>query len=481
MTAIHAQVDLDAITEAITTTLQPGWRLGVAYYRISDDPEHDELGVRRQQRNVRLKAERERIHLVAEYLDDDRSAYTSKRRPGYEAFLEHASRVDVAMAWHPDRMTRGNLIEVERLIVAMGGDDGTPIVTCETGDYDVSTPHGRMIARITGSVARYESEHKSRRITEKMAELAREGKVKGGRRPFGYDDDGVTVDEDEAAIIREMVRRVLGGATIRELAADLNERDVKTAGGKAWHPHALKAILVGKRIVGLRTYKGEVVAKAQWPAIISADEHAAVVAMLATRTPVGRRGRTPWLLTGLLRCEVCDGPLSSNTTTSGARKYTCRKAPGYKGCGRLTIAAPAVEDRLGELVELRLVDLDGRSVDVDDGSDDRAELASIAADRIAVAESGLSLAAKAAEHAALDRRQAAVDGRLAAAVRQTSPLAFIVAEGYQGRTWASLETAERRVVLGALVDHVTIGKAANTSPIFDVSRVDAPGRIAWKV
>lgn len=70
---------------------------------------------------------------------------------------------------------------------------------------------------------------------------------------------------------------------------------------------------------------------------------------------------------------------------------------------------------------------------------------------------------------------------MAAAVRQTAPLAFIVAEDYQGRTWASLELPERRVVLGALIDHVTIGPATlRGSTRFETSRVDAPGRIVWK-
>src|SRR5580765_142843 len=211
--------------------LLPGWRDGIAYYRISDDPEHDELGVRRQRRLVRAKADREKVRLVAEYVDDDRSAFTRKRRPDYERFLAHAATVDVVLAWHPDRMTRGDLIEIERLIVALGGDEGTPIATCETGDYDVSTPHGRMIARITGSVARFESEHKSRRLKAKMAELAEDGKHKGGRRPFGYNADGRTVNEAEAEIVRECVRRVLGGETVRQLAADLNRRGVLTAAG----------------------------------------------------------------------------------------------------------------------------------------------------------------------------------------------------------------------------------------------------------
>ena len=68
------------------------------------------------------------------------------------------------------------------------------------GEFDLCTPEGRLTARIVGSVARKESEDKSRRIRRKHVELAKAGKVSGGgRRPFGFESDRVTIREDEAA------------------------------------------------------------------------------------------------------------------------------------------------------------------------------------------------------------------------------------------------------------------------------------------
>ena len=49
-----------------------------------------------------------------------------------------------------------------------------------SGDVDLSTHEGQLIARIQGEVARKESDDKSRRIRRKHEELANAGKVSGG-------------------------------------------------------------------------------------------------------------------------------------------------------------------------------------------------------------------------------------------------------------------------------------------------------------
>src|SRR4051812_14883944 len=97
---------VDWITpDAVAPPPVTGWRDGIAYYRISNDPEHDELGVRRQRREVHDYAAAHQVRIVAEYVDDDRSAFVAKHRPDYEQMLDHAGSpsVHVVLAWHPDR------------------------------------------------------------------------------------------------------------------------------------------------------------------------------------------------------------------------------------------------------------------------------------------------------------------------------------------------------------------------------------------
>ncbi len=86
------------------------------------------------------------------------------------------------------------------------------------GDYDVTSPDGRLAARNVGAVARKESEDRSRRVRRKHLELAEQG------RPAGQLGWGVRT-EDERTLVREAAERVLAGHGLVTIA-----RDWKSAG-----------------------------------------------------------------------------------------------------------------------------------------------------------------------------------------------------------------------------------------------------------
>ena len=52
---------------------------------------------------------------------------------------------------------------------------GVRVAVVSGGDYDLTTPDGRLAARIVGAVARKESEDRSRRVRRKHLELAERG------------------------------------------------------------------------------------------------------------------------------------------------------------------------------------------------------------------------------------------------------------------------------------------------------------------
>src|SRR5690606_17196181 len=80
----------------------------VIYCRISRDPDGTELGVRRQEDDARELCATHNLEIVHVYIDDDRSAYSGKPRPGFVAMCERleAGDIDLVVAWHPDRLTR---------------------------------------------------------------------------------------------------------------------------------------------------------------------------------------------------------------------------------------------------------------------------------------------------------------------------------------------------------------------------------------
>jgi site-specific DNA recombinase len=83
------------------------------YARISyvrrEDGTKERLGVERQVPPCRELARRKGWTLVEPvYEDNDLSAFSGKRRPGYEQLLADAKagRINVIVAWHADRLTR---------------------------------------------------------------------------------------------------------------------------------------------------------------------------------------------------------------------------------------------------------------------------------------------------------------------------------------------------------------------------------------
>lgn len=68
-----------------------------------------------------------------------------------------SGHIDAIVTWHPGRLYR-QPAELEDLIVIVE-DHKTEIATVKAGDLDLSTPTGRLVARMLGAIAKYEVEH----------------------------------------------------------------------------------------------------------------------------------------------------------------------------------------------------------------------------------------------------------------------------------------------------------------------------------
>lgn len=393
---------------------------------------------------------------------------------------------DVLLLWIGSRGSRKASEWIT--LVELCEENGVQIaVTTDDRMYDPASPRDRKSLLESAIDAEYDTAKISQMVRRAMRANAEAGLHHGGRRPYGYTHDGKHINADERAVILECVDRVLAGESARAIATDLNARQITTASGKAWHPNALMRILSGPRIVGQRIHHERIMeTAAEWPAIIDIDTHRRLVAVFTSRSPVGRRGRTPWLLSGVLRCELCGGGLFGQQDVHGTRRYVCRKAPGAKGCGRLVIKADPVEQILGELCEERLADVKARR-DAAGGpgrEDEIGQLERIAAMRVEIATDYaaglLSRSQRLEDVAALDRRQVELERALATKVHQSAPLDFVMTDGVAGRPWRDLETEEKRRIVTALVDHVEVGPTTRRgSTRFEPARVAAPGRIAW--
>lgn len=297
------------------------------YVRISRDREGAGLGVQRQESDCRELAARHGLTVVKVFCDNDLSAYSGKPRPAYRSLLDAIAggSVDAVLAWHTDRLHRSPT-ELEQFITA-SEPRSVPTFTVKAGPLDLSTPSGKLVARQLGAVARYEVEHQVERQQRAKLQAATSGQWGGGRRPYGFEPDGVTVRPAEARIVAEVTDAVLIGASLRSQAAALNARGLLTSTGKPWDPNALGRVLKRARNAGLREHRGQILGPAAWPAIVDEEKWRAVHSLL---TDPGRRTTTTsarrWMLSNLARCGVCGERLRVTLLVSsrgGVPSYTC--------------------------------------------------------------------------------------------------------------------------------------------------------------
>lgn len=453
------------------------------YARISQDRDGSALGVRDQVRRGREEAERRGWTVRKVHVDNDVSAdeYPLAERPAGADLVGDAEdgKVEAVWAVDDDRLWRD---EVEqRTVFALLAAGGVKTVVAGGREYD-PTDDTDVTPTLLALLGRAENAQKKRRLRRKMRALAEEGKPSGGRRPFGYEDDHVTVREDEAEVIREVAQRILDGEAWRGVATDLNERGIPTVTGSKWHGTTLRGMLTAPRIAGLREHKGEVVGEAVWPGIISEEDWHRLKARVGK--PSHRRGRRPkYLLPSYLRCgrEEC-GETMDTAYSKGSRIYKCQVCYGLQvsaerveGEVRDRVLAVLKRDRLAEEVRREV------GAEVEDGRqrilDELAEVERRRDELLEAFEGGGSAKMLARASDRLEDRERELREELAqheedAEAREAAKMT----RAQMREAWESGEVDRQRRVLRALVDHVVIHPA--TSPgVWDAERVE----VSWRV
>ncbi|KZS72308.1 serine recombinase [Mycobacterium kansasii] len=426
-----------------------------------------------------------------EYVDNDVSAFSGRPRREYGrmlADLKSGAR-DAVIVYNLDRLHR-RPVELEEF-VALCESVGVRDVATVTADIDLGNDDGLFMARIFAAFAAKESGRKSARIRRKMLQNAEQGLPHGSVRPFGYEDDKITVRESEASVVREMVDHYLAGQSIRSLTLWLNECGIAPAVAKSWQTSAVRQILCSGRIAGLREHRGEVIGPAAWPAIITPAERDRVLARMAARALTKTRAARTYLLSGMLRCGRCGNRLFSQARhvnpDNRVRRYVCLKGPDHGGCGRLTVVAEPVEGVLTGAVLTRLDSphlakaLAGQShpdrdvaalaaaVEADQARLD--ELAALYADGAVSAREWIAARDPITARISHARRE------IAAATDTTAVYELAGTGGILREQWPDLELGRQQAIIKAVLDHAVIAAGTPGSRSLDINRVQPHWRI----
>lgn len=293
----------------------------IIYVRQSFDKAGDSAGVERQERACAGLCAAREWEVVRVVTDNSVSASTGRVRPGWAQVLEAIKKgeVDVVVAWHLDRITR-TMRDLEDLI-ELTQPRGVGVATA-TGDIDLTTDVGRMVARILAAVARAEVERKGERQVLSNEQRVSKGAHRWARRPFGYSKDG-TLLEAEARLLRQGYAMILAGARTARVRDAWTAAGSTTTTGGAWSTQTVGQLLRDPRNAGIIVYRGEEAGTGSWEPVIDETTFRVVAARLSGkrrhRGPAGRSGAD---LVTVARCGGCSGPVFATNRPDGWR-YSC--------------------------------------------------------------------------------------------------------------------------------------------------------------
>ena len=360
----------------------------VSYARISSDTEKDGHGVRDQHKVNRETAARFGCVVVHEFTDNDRSASRADVvREDFEAMLKvvqagqlpDGRQVRGVVVLADDRLARQSG-DYERFVTALTDRDGRVYMDAR-GRKDLYSEDVEGMGLVGVAFSKIEARKVKRRLRRSHRARAEQGIPVGGSRPFGWQDDKLTLDPAEAPLLRAAIEDFAAGMSLNSIVTRWNREGVRTTLGNQWTTRSLRVTIGNPRSCGQRRHNGEIVAgpdgepvRGRWKPLVSDQVWRAVDARLHAR-----RGRSVtkdgavgdvlpsdfrehrYLLTGVLRCgkpredgSICNTRLRvSHQRDCVQHVYTCpNKSQG--GCGGLGRRGDRVDEYLTEAVLAKL-------------------------------------------------------------------------------------------------------------------------------
>lgn len=483
------------------------------YNRVSADPAGNRVSVASQDEENRAFCARQHWEVVGTITDNDRSAsrFAVREREGYArvratlAGTTSLGRIDVLVAWESSRAQRdlADYVTLRDLCVTYD-----VLFAYKGRVYDMRQGDDRFATGIDALVDEREAERIRERTLRGHRTSVAQGKPRGFA-PYGYrrEYDLATgrllrqvPDPPTAAVVAELVRRLLGGATLYELAKDLNargeptprqqhdrrrDRDVARPG---WSSSQIRHLLSKPSLMGIRTHHGLPTGDATWEPIVDPADWARVQALLADpqRAAAARGVEVAHLMSGIAECGVCGGWLRP-LTNRGRPTYVCGGVVPTAERGHVSCPRPALDELVTETVLAFAERGDILTRLVADERDGGDETAAAAAREAATLQARLdAFIASAADGGVTPQALAMLEARLRPqiedarrrAVPRSAPPVLAALTGADVRAaWAGgLDLTGRRQVIRHLMRVIVRRAPVRGAQRFDPSRV----QIVWR-
>ena len=309
------------------------------YARVSSDRQDVDLSVAAQLRALRDYAEKNGYLVVREYVDEAESGRIADR-PQFQKMLDAAGKPEAPfkeiLVWKFSRFTRKR--EHAVAFKAMLRRRGIRVVSITEQAEDTAT--GRLLEGIIESVDEFYSENLAQEVTRGMREAASRGFWMTTYAPYGYKrvhvQDGpkkrpkLELNPPNDAVVRRIFDMALQGRSTLDIAKTLNAEGIPTANGKKWLKTTIHVILTNEAYAGTVVWGANardgappVRVEDAHPAIVSRRESRRIGRMMQSRAPKKvnpRRISSPYLLSGLAKCQTCGKAMTAAEAKSG--KYT---------------------------------------------------------------------------------------------------------------------------------------------------------------
>lgn len=296
-------------------------------------------------------AEQNNLTIIGEYIDRAFSGKTDDR-PAFQKMISDSDKhtFEGVLVYQLDRFARdryASAIYKTRL-----KRNGVRVMSARENIADDAS--GILIEGVLESMAEYYSVELSQKINRGMQLNAEKCLSNGSNPGLGFkvnkEDKTFYVDEEEAAIVREIFERYASGETKTEIINDMKRRKIKTSLGREFSPNSLSRMLSNKRYIGTYLYKG-VETPGGMPRIIDDDLFYRVQNIMNKNksAPARTHGEGEYLLTTKLFCGHCKEMMIGYGGTSKSKKqyhyYICKQAR-KKNCDKKIVSKTYIEDRV---------------------------------------------------------------------------------------------------------------------------------------
>ena len=258
---------------------------------------------------------------------DEAVTGTKRERAGFQHMIEECRQgnIDLVITKSISRFARNTvtLLQTVRELKSLGVD-----VFFEEQHIHTMSTDGELMMTILASYAQEESRSASENQKWRIRRGFERGELINLRFLFGYkiEKGRVAVDPEKAAVVREVFRRALEGASLTSLAIDLNRRGFTGVLGGKWNSMRIREMLSNEKYLGnallQKQYrnnhleKKEIPNRGELPQYYAEGTHEAIIdqatfdaaqellAGITENSPV-KRPRRRSAFTSMIACAVC--------------------------------------------------------------------------------------------------------------------------------------------------------------------------------